>query len=417
MTRLQTYRAFLAAMSPSSSPKDALERGFYVEPPGGGIWSALTAKLELEPASTHLVLGGIGSGKTSELLRAREKLGKVFEETGDLAWYCDISQHHDLAAPSQAGVLFALTGLLTIDAAKHSDAGIPKTGEVAAAVQSIGRFAHGYVDWEDPHEYYQDEDEDEPPHDDGLRPVVHSGVLSKPKHKSTALDWRISPLIGHLRLLLDQHPGKGRTAIVLFDSLDRLPQPADFKSLIEDDIQASKAAGVGIVVVGPVRFIVGPDRALTDMFDHLHFQQATDPDTEQGVAFLCEVLRRRSAQSDLLPEACLPALARASGGILRDLIALANRSAEQAYATGHARITAQDVAHASEAFGRSLALGLDDDQTKILKALAKDGSFVVRGDRELSLLETRRVLLYPNNRWAVHPTLERLLETIPETSG
>jgi len=36
MTRLQTYRAFLAAMSPSSNPRDALEREFYVEPPGGG---------------------------------------------------------------------------------------------------------------------------------------------------------------------------------------------------------------------------------------------------------------------------------------------------------------------------------------------------------------------------------------------
>ena len=129
------------------------------------------------------------------------------------------------------------------------------------------------------------------------------------------------------------------------------------------------------------------------------------------------MLRCRAEASGLLPDECLPLLASASGGVLRDLIALASRSAEEAYAAGHPMITPQDVASASEAFGRSLALGLDDDQFKILTALAKSGSFVVRGERELSLLETRRVFLYPRNRWAVHPTLADLLETTPETSG
>jgi hypothetical protein len=99
---------------------------------------------------------------------------------------------------------------------------------------------------------------------------------------------------------------------------------------------------------------------------------------------------------------------------LRDLIALAKRSAEEAYAAGHPTITLQDVTRASEAFGRSLALGLDDDQLKILKAVAESGAFVVRGERELSLLETRRVLLYPGTRWAVHPTLVGLIAKIPE---
>ena len=162
--------------------------------------------------------------------------------------------------------------------------------------------------------------------------------------------------------------------------------------------------------------MVGSDRALTDLFDRTHYLLATDPQSDEGMPFLCDVLRRRDGERKLLSAECLPALARASGGNLRDLIALAKRSAEEAYAVGHPRITLEDVRNAANAFGRTLALGLDDDQVKILKRVAQSGTFVIRGERELSLLETRRVLMYEGTRWAVHPTLAPLLEAIPELS-
>jgi hypothetical protein len=411
MTRLQTYRAFLAAMSPSSNPSEALARGFYVEPPGGGVWSDLTRRLELEPASTHLVLGGIGSGKTSELLRARAHLLDALRETGDLVWYCDVSRYHDLASPAEPGVLFALTGNLLVHAAKRTKAGIPEDSEVAEAAKSLRELAHGH--WVEVPEYDGYGESDDP--DEYTDRVFLDGLLRPPNTKP--IDWRIRAHVEDMMRLLAHHPGEGRASIVLFDSLDRLPDPASFKVLVEDDIRALKSAGVGVVVVGPVRFIVGRDRSLTDLFDRVHYQLASDPQTASGREFLCEVLRRRAQPSGLLPEECLPALAEASGGVLRDLIALAKRSAEEAYAAGHPTITLQDVASASEAFGRSLALGLDDDQIKILKAVAESGAFVVRGERELSLLETRRVLLYPGNRWVVHPTLEGLIAKIPELAG
>ena len=66
--------------------------------------------------------------------------------------------------------------------------------------------------------------------------------------------------LGHIRDLqqfLAVRPGPARIAIILFDSLDRLPEPTVFKTLVEDDIKALKAAGIGVVVVGPVRFMVG----------------------------------------------------------------------------------------------------------------------------------------------------------------
>jgi hypothetical protein len=296
VTRLQTYRAFLAAMSPSSNPSEALARGYYVEPPGGGVWSDLTKKLELEPASTHLVLGGIGSGKTSALLRARDRLCEVFQETGDLVWYCDVSRRHDLAAPPEPGVLFALAGdllVMTGDPYIWEDLDADKDQAARALVE----FARGRVVLAEPgvNKPYKD-----------LHPVrfdVLHGVLQTPP------DQRIHQRIGkhaeHLQRLLAHYPGEGRSASVLFDSLDRLPDPAAFKSLVEDDIRALKSAGVGVVVVGPVRFIVGSDRSLTDLFDHVHFQLAFDPRTPDGMQFLCEVLRRRAQPSGLLPEECL----------------------------------------------------------------------------------------------------------------
>jgi hypothetical protein len=405
MTRLQRFRAFIAEMNPSSNPGEAIEQGYYVDPPDGGVWSQLTKKLELEPASTHLVLGGIGSGKSSELLRAYKQLRASLRENGDFVRYCDVSKSHDLSASPRVGVLFALASLKLM-----SRASTRKGVVESPAASALEGFARGSVVWVDPHDYDYDEEAQDHEYDDVSayhEAVFRPGVLKAPSAKP--IDWHLSEQVPHLRTFLAHYPGTGHAAVMLFDSLDRLPEPAAFKQMVEDDIRALKSAGIGTVVVGPVRFIVGNDRSLADLFDHVHFQLAHDPRTEAGETFLCEVLRRRVEVDGLLSEECFPLLAQASGGVLRDLIALAKRSAEEAYANGHPKILPEDIARASEAFGRSLAIGLDDEQLQVLEKVAQSGSFIVRGERELSLLETRRVLLHPNNRWAVHPTLQALI--------
>jgi hypothetical protein len=103
---------------------------------------------------------------------------------------------------------------------------------------------------------------------------------------------------------------------------------------------------------------------------------------------------------------------------MRDLIALAKRAGEEAYSVGHEHILAEDVERAVEVFGRNLAIGLDDDEVKLLRHLRRKGGFVIRGDRELSLIETRRVLPYSVDlgRWVVHPALAPLLDQIPEAA-
>lgn len=396
MTRLQRFRAYMARMSPGGDPQAAIDKGLYVAPPGRSVATELATRLELEPGSTHLVLGGIGSGKTSELLQAAKQLASSVPETGDHIEYFDVSRRHDLDARSLSGVLVALAGDSLCQRVPKSLAA--SNDSLAKAIRAIREHADG--SWVDVSELQ------------GGDPFITKtpGALVPP------LSPALARLIPHLRTIHDAvHPGEGHHVIFLFDSLDRLPDPPRFREAVEHDLRVLKAAGIGAVVVGPIRFMAGTDRAVADLFDHTHFQMATDPEQPEGLTFLTTVLRRR-AEPDFLPDECLAPLARASGGVMRDLLALAKRAGEDAYAAGHDPITPENVAQAIDAFGRSLAIGLDNEQVQQIRHLQRGGGFVIRGERELSLLETRRVLLYQESRWAVHPALVPLLDAIPEAA-
>lgn len=144
MTRLQRFRGYMARMNPTGDPAAAMKEGLYVHPPGRCVASELATRLELEPASTHLVLGGIGSGKTSELLRAAEQLQRSLPEAGDHVAYYDISQHHDLGAPTMRGILVALAGL---DLGRHAGTSTSLSREQGQAIEAFHRHAAGKVDW------------------------------------------------------------------------------------------------------------------------------------------------------------------------------------------------------------------------------------------------------------------------------
>ncbi len=408
MTRLQRFRAYMARMNPVADPAAAIREGLYVAPPGLSVADELATRLELEPASTHLVLGGIGSGKTTELLRAAERLKASSRETGDLLEYVDISQKHDLDASTLSGVLVALVGLSLAEHIRRYDVPDAKSRE-AVAINLLRRHANGYdVSMPKNREPKGADDNDAPPDH-----MVHvRGALVRPE---TPIPHNLHGLVIPLQQLRAAYPGNGNHIVFLFDSLDRLPSPERFHEAVRDDLRVLKAAGIGVVVSGPIRFMVGTDRAISDLFDHTHFRLATDPTQLNGRTFLTTVLRLR-AEPEFLPDECLDLLAGASGGVMRDLIALAKRAGEEAYAAGHDSITMADTNRAIDAFGRSLAIGLDDLQVKKLRHLQEGAGFVVRGEADLSLLETRRVLHYEQSRWVVHPALAPLLDAMYEAA-
>ena len=171
-------------------------------------------------------------------------------------------------------------------------------------------------------------------------------------------------------------------------------------------------AGIGVVLVGPLRLLYGADSAILNRFDYYYHQPAID---DAGAEFLVAVLRAR-ADADILPDAPCQRLATYSGGVLRDLITLAQAAGEEAYLTGADEITVDHVEAAADAFGRKHLLGLGPDELEVLQRVRTKGIFVQTSDKDLALLVIRHDLEYQNGRPrdAVHPTIRPLLEQLAE---
>jgi hypothetical protein len=401
VTRLQQFREYMAKMNPVQHPMDAIQGKLYVHPPGRSIAEALASRLELEPTSSHLVAGGIGAGKTTEILTA---LGYLLQhQTGDATYYLDVAQYHRFEH-QVAGVLVAVAGHALRDASGKT----PRSKAVDAARASLRRHAEGFVEWvepgPDPDDTYEGPDEEPEP----MYRVTHPGVLDPPM---APISEKIRKLIPDLQVLKQAIISPGAHLVVAFDSLDRVLSPPRFSEAVRDDVRVLKAAGFGVVVVGPIRLALGSDRSVLELFDNQHFVLPTNTTTPEGRAFLTQVLFTRAGAS-LIDADAIPELVTSSGGVLRDLISLAKTAGEEAYVAGHATVTVADTRKAIDAFGRSLALGLDDAAVTTLRHLRESRGFVIRGELEISLVESRRVLMYGGSQWAVHPSLVPLLDAI-----
>ena len=115
---------------------------------------------------------------------------------------------------------------------------------------------------------------------------------------------------------------------------------------------------------------------------------------------------------------------RASGGVVRDLVALVRNVGEEAYASGAASVTASHVERAADRFGRGRLLGIDVATAARLVELrprfgnAPDLTFTPATDVDIAqrlhgiLVEiagtpTRRI---------VHPTIEPLVAELRRTA-
>ena len=105
--RREKFRQYMARLSAAAHPREAIKEGLYVPLPGRSVADQLVSRIELEPAASHLVVGGVGSGKTTQLLVARDRLKEILDIR---PLFIDVSQKHDLAH-LQPGVLVVLAGL------------------------------------------------------------------------------------------------------------------------------------------------------------------------------------------------------------------------------------------------------------------------------------------------------------------
>lgn len=369
--RLQRFRRYIERLDAAADPRFTIERGLYVPPSARSIADEVAGRLELQPASAHLIAGGIGSGKTTQLLMAAQRLRALPDMQ---AIYIDVSASQDLGK-LRKGVLVALAGL---ELAKL----LPD--DMSAPVQDAMGFlrewavqGHGY-------------DQSRP-----APPVLGSGEGLALKNLTAALRNRVP----HITLLVD--------------SLDRVAEMGQFESIVREDVALLRALGIGVVLVGPLKLLYGTWRPIAAPFDKLHQVSWVDPEEAAGQDFLMRVLRARSPEN-VLSDQGAARLVEVSGGVLRDLIGLARDAGEEAYLAGDETIGQVHADAAADAFGRTLMLGLVGDDLATLQRVRAHGSFVPVSDRDLALLMTGRVLEYRNGRtrYAVHPTIRPLLDQL-----
>ncbi len=309
------------------------------------------------------MVGGVASGKTTQLYVARERLKAV----GDVcAIYMDVSL---LIEPNEVkvGQFVFLAGR----ALSRELSGDQRTDEVDAALAVLRKF-HSYSN----------------------RELVDStGIVAE------ALRQRCPHIVP------------------LIDSLDRMSNLARFAGIVEDGISALRSLGIGIIIIGPLTALYGLQRTTLDRFDRTWHLPTVDVQNDaDGREFLLAVLRARDTDGLLADEAAVR-LAALSGGVLRDLIGLTQAAAEEAYVDGAEHIRAEHVDLAADQLGRKHLVAVDSEQLAVLQRVRTQGTFVQTSEKDLALLATRRVLEYANGkpRFAVHPTLEPLLAQIAGT--
>jgi hypothetical protein len=265
--------------------------------------------------------------------------------------------------------------------------------------QRVSSWAEGYID--PSRGYYEEEDVD----------LFVPGIISAPEP-----DWAsiAQSHVDDLKAIVETLLADGKHPVLLFDSMDRMSDNAAFSNIVREDVAALHACGIGAVLVGPIRSLEGFGRIDADRFDHLHIQAPIDVRTDaEGCRFLESVLERR-AKEGILSDDGRPELVRWSGGVLRDLMSLAKLAGEEAYLDGAEAITVVHARRAADRFGRSLLIGLRQDELDRLKQVHASGRFVQVSPSDIALIATRRVLAYreQTGTYAVHPAIGPLLADV-----
>ncbi len=403
--RRARFREYMRRLNPSGDPKLAVAEELYVRTPLGTS-DRIVKRLEIEPQSSHLVIGGIGSGKTTEL-RIIERELIAGGETQVV--FLDVPSHQDLSK-LKPGVLLSLVGLSLGAVAIHNEALEVASGDEGAergpawkAVEALKKVAEAH--------YVERWDVER---DDGEELVRVPGVLTAPVRDATfdAIEVAFLNVLSALE----------RPVVALLDGLDRAPVSPALQQMIHRDVDALQAAGVGVVMVGPQALhSIGRFEQLKDRFTAFHLHGAVDVGDPAGGGFLDHVLSSRSPDG-LLPAPSREAIIRWSGGTLRDLLSIARYAGEEAYAGGADAIQLEHIDAAADRFGRGLLLGAAQPVVDRLLSLkrVRSGSkerphaevhFAVATESDLELLAHRLLVEVPAPmvRYFLHPTIVPLL--------
>ena len=227
--RLKRFRQLMSAFEGTSNPQRAIEQGYYVNVPNNPV-KEITRRVELRPSSIHLLMGGVGSGKTTQLLLTKEHIDQLEDSK---AIYIDVSFYTDISR-LELGSLIVISAIEFEKFLDDSD----DENNIKIAKQKIQKIAYG--EFVDP--YYDD--------DGGWH--FRPGILKNEKSNLPFSQLGVE-LTESLEILYDALRNKLKKDIVLiFDGLDRLHNPEIFFDTALKDILALSSYGLGILIVAPI---------------------------------------------------------------------------------------------------------------------------------------------------------------------
>lgn len=384
-TRRDRFREQTRRLDATGPTEKAFIEGWFRDRPGPGLAEQIAAPLDLKDGTSLALVGGVGSGKSTELAHVKRVLQA--SDPRRVVGLVDVGARVALSGLGP-GVLVTLAGQT-----------------IAEELKARGLIATQSPDWWRDRllgfrrERWERDDEDE----DGL--VFVPGIASPPPPRHGALGAEIATT---LRKAGDRISG----ALVLFDGLDRLTDTAPWLNL-RAGVNSLSELGVGALYVAPSSFHLNPaHRSVASMFDQALDFPYLDVEHEPAArAFMLEVLGARTLD-DLLPNEVTEALVRLSGGVLRDLLELAQLAVQESYARREDRVSLVAVQQAADRFGRKKLLGVSEDQLETLHSLRRRGRFALTTDATVALVVGGQVLHYEGPRFAVHPCVDPILKEL-----
>jgi len=395
--------------NPTAPPGHCIAQDLVVEQPSSDI-AKMAVRADLEPGSQQLLVGGIGSGKSTQLLLIARRLSS---QPKTIRLYIDITRETDVTRLNSGAVL-ASTGLNLL---RHLET-IPSAAPVLESVSGrIRKFALGETkaiwvpeydgdDYAAPDDYY-------PPLDDDREPGHYvtqrmPGKLRPLSQIFPPLNRDLEEITEPLGSLVGAARGEDAILIVILDGLDRLTSPEKFWEVVYQDFRVLRKLEISVLAAAPLSILFGAARPISDYVDSIYHLPVFDPKVSP---FAEQVMEKRNA-AELMNAGAMEAVARGSGGVLRDLISLARNSATESYLAGDETITETHAAKAVLELGEGYFLGLGESHLGMLRQLQRGGGFRVDDPASLELLFTRRVLEYhePKPRYEVHPALAELLD-------
>jgi hypothetical protein len=251
------YRPFLERLNPASP--GLLEAQDLIVPPEHDprdpdqppIHEAFATTAELNRGARMALAGGIGSGKTTELLLTLKLLNR---HTDAINIYMDLAEVTDLNGLNPGGILIAI-GIQLYNRLEEADRQNTDTMEAYHRLQELAKGKTAWVAYDG----YDDSD-------DGPDLVaVHTPGLLKPRFPAMQRNVaEVQNLVFQIAMPLLESEAQ---ITILIDGLDRLIRPERFREFAEQDLRALREVKISVVMATPLLLWFDKSRFLQDYFD------------------------------------------------------------------------------------------------------------------------------------------------------